>query len=55
MKHKRIKHNPDEHIVPLLPLEAVAKLKRGVAVRNKKRYIRHNKKQELESLLKEVE
>jgi len=54
MKRKkpiRIKHNPDVHLVPLLPLEAVEKLKRGATIRNKKQYVRRNKKQELKSIL----
>ena len=40
MKRQRIKHDSDVHLIHLLPLEAVEKLKRGVTVRNRKRYLR---------------
>jgi len=53
MKHQRIKHNSDVHTVPLLPLEAVEKLKRGVRPRNRKRYIRKSNKEEIKVSLGE--
>jgi hypothetical protein len=55
MKHKRIKHNSDEVIIPLVPLQALERLNRGVTVRNKKRYIRRNKKQEIKTLIERID
>ena len=53
MKRQRIKHDSDVYLIHLLPLAAVEKLKRGVVVRNRKKYLRKSNKEVIKENLGE--